>query len=375
MKIARYLAPFFAVLFALSTAGCADAKTTGAEQAVKSELDLLKNLDSETVLKYISYQELFPDATENTELSDEIKEVFTLFFQDFDYKILKTTVDQEENTAEVSLRLTTLDAQTLAGDYMRAKLENEILAASAGSGDTGDDTDSLADQYLLLGQLLRENTYDTAEIQCTVTLSNAGTSDSTQWEIQRSQTLENNLVGGFITYLSDPDILSAQDTLSVYLDTLGTMNEETMISYLGLEESLTTSDSAKNAIAQALASQVHTYFAYEITDSTVEGYYATVTTEITTIDSDAIMEIYEAALDSYLDSSDAVIDGSTARYSKSHELLLQSINENTATTTAQATFHLINDGASWKLEDGSAELGNALFGSFVAADTSEDTDE
>lgn len=43
----------------------------------QKDLDLLKNLDSETTMKYISYQELFPDSDDNTELSDDIKEVFS----------------------------------------------------------------------------------------------------------------------------------------------------------------------------------------------------------------------------------------------------------------------------------------------------------
>lgn len=51
-------------------------------------MDRLKDLDSKTTQKYISYKEMFPDATENTELSDEINNVFSLFFQKFDYKIL-----------------------------------------------------------------------------------------------------------------------------------------------------------------------------------------------------------------------------------------------------------------------------------------------
>ena len=79
----------------------------------QKDLDLLKNLDSETTMKYISYQELFPDSDDNTELSDDIKEVFSLFFQNFDYKILDISIDQDQETASAHLRLTTLDSQAL----------------------------------------------------------------------------------------------------------------------------------------------------------------------------------------------------------------------------------------------------------------------
>ena len=81
MKTVKYLLAFFFVFLAVSITGCSHLAKTSAEKAIKKDLDLLKNLDSETTMKYISYQELFPDSDDNTELSDDIKEVFSLFFQ------------------------------------------------------------------------------------------------------------------------------------------------------------------------------------------------------------------------------------------------------------------------------------------------------
>ena len=79
MKTVKYLLAFFFVFLAVSVCGCSYSAKTSAEKAIKKDLDLLKNLDSETTMKYISYQELFPDSDDNTELSDDIKEVFSLF--------------------------------------------------------------------------------------------------------------------------------------------------------------------------------------------------------------------------------------------------------------------------------------------------------
>ena len=42
------------------------------EEIITSELDLLKNLDSETAQKYISYKELFPDAEDSTGNTDKV---------------------------------------------------------------------------------------------------------------------------------------------------------------------------------------------------------------------------------------------------------------------------------------------------------------
>ena len=71
--------------------------------------------------------------------------------------------------------------------------------------------------------------------------------------------------------------------------------------------------------------------------------------------------------DSYLASVDAVIDGAQKRYEKSYSLLLEYIEENTATKTVETTFTLINDGASWKLEDAGTVFGQALFGTLSSS--------
>ena len=76
---------------------------------------------------------------------------------------------------------------------------------------------------------------------------------------------------------------------------------------------------------------------------------------------------YQKELDTYLASVDAVIDGAQKRYEKSYSLLLEYIEENTATKTVETTFTLINDGASWKLEDAGTVFGQALFGTLSSS--------
>lgn len=56
---------------------------------------------------------------------------------------------------------------------------------------------------------------------------------------------ENDLVGGLISYLSDNNLLSPEETLTIYLNTLKSMNTEQMGNYLGIESLLNTSDSDK----------------------------------------------------------------------------------------------------------------------------------
>ena len=374
MKTVKHLLAFLMIiLLAVLLCGCSQSAKTHAEKAIKKDLDLLKNLDSETTMQYISYQELFPDSDDSTKLSADIKEVFSLFFQNFDYKILGISVDSDEKNASAQLKLTTLDAKALASDFVSASLQEEILETA--SGKENDNGNSLEQRYLLLYKLLKNNTYSSAERNTSIQLSNLGSSSEPDWEITHSSSLENDLVGGLITYLSDPDLVPPAETLTVYLKTLQEMDVKQMANYLGLDSILNTSDSAKNAIASALMEQFHSCFNYKISSTSVSGYLAEVDAELTTFDSNSILTQYEKELNTYLASADAVIDGSQKRYNKSHELLLDSIRNNQATITAPATFHLINDGASWKLENAGTELGNAIFGTLTASPVPEDSTE
>lgn len=374
MKTVKHLLAFLMIiLLSVFLCSCSQSAKAHAEKAIKKDLDLLKNLDSETTMQYISYQELFPDSDDSTKLSADIKEVFSLFFRNFDYKILGISVDSDEKNASAQLKLTTLDAEALASDFVSASLQEEILETA--SGKENDNGNSLEQRYLLLYKLLKNNTYSSAERNTSIQLNNLGSSSEPDWEITHSSSLENDLVGGLITYLSDPDLVPPAETLTVYLKTLQEMDVKQMANYLGLDSILNTSDSAKNAIASALMEQFHSCFNYKISSTSVSGYLAEVDAELTTFDSNSILTQYEKELNTYLASADAVIDGSQKRYNKSHELLLDSIRNNQATITATATFHLTNDGASWKLENAGTELGNAIFGTLTASPVPEDSTE
>ena len=366
MKSVRFLLPLLLLLCTFSLCGCTSKEEKKIEDAVKQELDQLKNLDSVTTQKYISYQELFPGEPEDIAISSDIEEVFSLFFQDFDYKILDINVDKDKQSAQANLRLVTLDAHALAEDFSKAQLKHEI-SQSASSEEATEQTISLEERYTLLNELLKSNDYQTVERNCTISLDASDKDGETSWEIRRTNTLENDLVGGLMNDLTDPDILSPEDTILVYLNTLKNMSAEELGNYLNADSIISTEDPAKISLAEALVKQVHSTFDYSIGETTVSGYTATVTANITTFDSDAILENYQKELDTYLASVDAVIDGAQKRYEKSYSLLLEYIEENTATKTVETTFTLINDGASWKLEDAGTVFGQALFGTLSSS--------
>ena len=366
MKMAKaWILILLAALTAIASAGCSHVDKTNVEEVITSELNLLKNLDSDTVHKYVAYEELFPDIEEDADLSEEVNEVFSLFFRDFDYKILDIDVGPDKTSATASLKLFTIDTEALARDYDIMHLKDAILYA-AGSSSGEKDPDSLESRYLILNELLKNNEYETVETDCSMELKATGTEDN-EWEVIRTHELENCLVGGLMTHLSDSDLLSPEETLNIYLETLKSMDLEQMSNYLGVESLLNTSDEAKSSIASALVEQVHKNFDFTITGSEVESYSAAVETELTTFDSTAILDAYQKELDEYLASPDAVIDGAQKRYNHSLELLLKHIENNSETVTVPVTFHLFNDGVSWKLTDESHSLSTGIFGDLASA--------
>lgn len=360
MKLVKFLLPLL-LLCTVLFCGCTGKEEKKIGEVVKRELDLLKHLDSDTTEKYISYQEIFPGDVEDAARSSEVDEVFSLFFQDFDYKILDTSISRDRKSAQVDLRLVTLDARALAEDFSRAQLRHEI-ALTASDDEDEDQTVTLADRYALLNQLLSSNKYSTVEHNCTLSLTSSKKDGETVWEIKRTYTLENDLVGGLMNYLTDPDILSPEDTLLVYLDTLKNMSAKELSNYLNTDSIVNTEDSDKIKLANTLVEQIHNVFDYNIGEASVSGYHASVKAAITTFDSEAILSNYQSQLDAYLSSADAVIDGAQKRYDKSYKLLLDSIEANEKVKTVSTTFNLINDGASWKLEDAGTVFGQALFG-------------
>ena len=76
MKTAKRLIPLLVVILAIMAFGCFHSEKRAVKKAIKNDLDLLKNLDSDTASKYFSYKELFPDIKDDQKQSNEIKDVF-----------------------------------------------------------------------------------------------------------------------------------------------------------------------------------------------------------------------------------------------------------------------------------------------------------
>lgn len=361
MKPSKFLARILLFILAFAGTGCAYSDTSNAEKTVRTELDLLKNLDRSTVQKYAAYTDLIPSEDEDPEITAEIEDILTLFFKNFDYQIMDVSLDIKSGKGIVKVQLQTIDARSLARDYVREKLQAEILSHARQTEEAASSSGlSAKDRILLFSRQLREHQYETIKKTCTIKLEKAGR----KWSIIRSSSLENDLVGGLISCLSDSNLLTPEETLTVFFHALKEMNTEEISVYLGVEELLTDENPEESGLAAALAGQVLACFDFTVTECEVNGYQALVQVEITSFDSHAILEKYQKEVQEYLARPEAVVDGQEARYDHCLEILLSCIKNNKETVKTASDFHMVNNGAGWNLEDESTELGQALFGNF-----------
>ena len=359
MKPVWAIVPAILLTTGLSLGGCANSGENEVENEIRKELDLLKELDYETARKYFSPDNPLQDPTSEEETQEDLSSVASLFFRDFDYDISDIEADTKKGAASATLKLKTPDAQALARDYAAACLKAGITDRVQESQDPSSCPDAQS-SYEILGRLLNENEYDILENVCTAHLIK----EDGAWSLLRTESLENSLTGGLMAALSDAEILSPDETLSIILDTLKEMDEEDLAQYLGLS-SLYPKEDSSGELTRALVHVMKNSLDYRILDVKTNGYQSDVTIELTTFDSDKILESFQQQADEYLATVDAVIDGESVRAEKLMEILISCIKNNTRLVQNKIVFHMVNDGVSWKLSDENEQLGNAVFGSLL----------
>ena len=347
MNGAKIFIPLLLLLLCLT--GCTHSERSQIKAAVGQELG---RLGKSSFPVSAEEEELFIGSLLGPGLLPEASEVYAKFFEGFHYKVEKINYQKGDLSASVSVSARTRDGYGLAKCYAKAQLREEMLRSATG----GSLPLSSEDLYSLLGDVLDKNETKMIDTHFEVGLQKTGDS----WKVFQSEALENALVGGFLSASQDPYLLSPAETLSAWFDTLREMDISAMSSYLGLDGL----DTENRRYAAALMDQVKKYFNYQIiaTEETSSSS-ASVQVAITTFQISAIKEAYRKALQDYLSTAEAVIDGEETRYEKACELLVKCIENNELTTTVSVSFLLFHDGTSWCLaQNESEDLGEAIFG-------------
>ena len=351
--------PVILLTAGLSCGGCLNSGEKEAENEIRKELDLLKELDYETARKYFSPDNPLQDLSGGEETQEDLSSLASAFFRNFDYEVSDIKADKKNGTASATLHLKTPDTQALARDYAAACLKADMMNRVRETQDSPVSSSSDAQASCeILNRLLKENEYDTLEDTCPAYL----VMKDGAWNLLRTESLENSLTGGLMTALSDAEILSPDETLAIILDTLKEMDEEDLARYLGLS-SLYPEEDSSGELTRALVHVLKNSLDYRILDVKTNGYRSDVTVELTTFDSGRILESFQQQADEYLATADAVIDGESVRAEKLMEILITCIKDSTRLIQNKVVFHMVNDGVSWKLSGENQQLGSALFGS------------
>lgn len=325
---------------------------------VRHELSLLKETDSEELENYLSYEDLFPTESSDKTIPDGIKDIFSGFYKDFSYQIKK--VEKDGSHALVTVQLTTIDGKQLAKNYsqqaMRKQIQNTATPSSVSF--------SLEDCYLLLGKVLKDQPADTVTSLYTISL----TRSDKVWSIDAPGDLTTALTGNFSSHVSDVNLFTPSEIISIHLDTLKEFDSEQLSRYLNLDSIFTGDAEYRRTISRALAAQLLTYLDYSILSEEIsaDGVSAVVQLELTSCDCRSMMSNYQTQVAEYTQTAQALQDGIGGRLTRANQILISCITENTASTSTPVTITMKNDGANWTMEMND-EVENALLGNLPEA--------
>ena len=286
------------------------------------------------------------------------KDIFSGFYKDFSYQIKK--VEKDGSHALVTVQLTTIDGKQLAKNYsqqaMRKQIQNTATPSSVSF--------SLEDCYLLLGKVLKDQPADTVTSLYTISL----TRSDKVWSIDAPGDLTTALTGNFSSHVSDVNLFTPSEIISIHLDTLKEFDSEQLSRYLNLDSIFTGDAEYRRTISRALAAQLLTYLDYSILSEEIsaDGVSAVVQLELTSCDCRSMMSNYQTQVAEYTQTAQALQDGIGGRLTRANEILISCITENTASTSTPVTITMKNDGANWTMEMND-EVENALLGNLPEA--------
>lgn len=326
-------------------------RVTSPSQIVQNELELIKELDDETIQTFVSYDNLTNSQFSSEEPGSESIEAVKLFFKNFHYSIQQEMI--ENDSASVSVQITNLDMRALAKD-----LCTELLLASNVLYPEEPLSYNTNDYYRLLRNALQDNSYDLI-----VTTANFHLRQDDQgWYILADDTLEDELVSGFISAMNDPYLLDASEVLSIHLDALRELTAAQWIDYLSISDVFATYNTDySQQIDTAYADQIEAYFDYEILKCTEEGDSATAVVRIHSLDMTAVLENYRAKLLSYAAGTRSIRDDDMTFSNQTSQMLLETLQENTRSAATDVTLKIPNDGTTWAVSF-TNDFTNALMG-------------
>lgn len=323
-------------LIALLLSACGYA---GPEKAVRQEMELIQKLDESAIRAFVSYEDIRLSHSAPMEIGEETTQAVKLFFKNFDYRILSSTVSEDQSSAAVQLEITNLDAKMLAEDLCRAMIKETVLQDGSG------EPEGLASSFALMKTCLEENTYPIVTTKASVPLAYI----DGKWVITESAEFEDALAGGLVSYLSDPYLLKPEEVLECTLAPFSSFTAQDWSDYLDFDDVFETGSRLASEIDTVLAEQIASHFQYKILSVSQEEMYADAQVEISSLDLGSVLDGCREALLEYAKTSASIraTDGDIAR--KTAEYLLEGLKASEGTVTNTLHISLINNGHIWEV--------------------------
>ena len=335
-------------------------ENTRPSAAVSTELDRILSLDDKTISNFIDYQILTGHeeaSMEASSLSPAAAEAVHLFFDDFSYKILDER--EEDKEADVDVEIHILDTRTLAHD-LRLSLASSSIDLNDTLSSTSED---LNDYFELLADTLRTHQYDSIT---TMAYFHLNRTDG-KWIIDINEKLQDEIVGGFGTWLTDPDLVSPDEVLEIYLAKFGELDGDGWIRYFDMNDFFATGSTASSDLDKVYAQRISEDFAWKI--GGVEGLpngSSMIDVEITSVDLPSVMQTYKDKLAAYGKTSESITSDTSTLIDKTASFLMDSFNENDARIVMPVTVTMTNEEGAWHLLV-TPELTNAFLGDLESA--------
>lgn len=324
-------------------------------QIVENELALIKNLDQDTIHDFVSYDTLLHSDFVTGTIDDEAAEAVSLFFQNFKYNVLQEQIDGD--SATVSVNITNIDMEALAKDLCRELLKESVVVYPEENQKT------IRDYYTLLRDTILENDYDTVVTTARFHLS----LEESGWIIMADDTLEDELVSGFISCMNSPETLSPSESLSIHLDALKQLTADQWKEYLGIEDVFLTCNTDYYAqIDEEFVRQISSNFDYKIIKCSEEANTVTAVVRIKSIDMTHTLISYREKLLDYAASSRSIRDDAVTFSNETARLLLEALQETRETTSTDVDLSFTSQGGIWDIQFG-PEFTNALMGNMEQA--------
>ena len=266
------------------------------------------------------------------------------------------------------MEATGFDADALARAIRKTQLRQEYNEKFSDTSTENPDEDDLSGEgqedkvFTLMKNALSDGSFQKTETSETLHLTKSRGS----WTVISDSALRTLLTGGLIEKLNDPDLLSPEDVLSVYLDRFKTMSPQEWAAELNSPNLFQTSSQDSEQLSELFYQKAASVFKYTIDEVRAEGSVAQVSTQVTVVDMSSVLSSYRQKLIAYAKTTDSITADDSALSSKSVSLLREALEENADPKTVSVSIRLENSKSGWQIVDTSG-LTNALLGDMTAA--------